>query len=234
MSSEKFEEAEDEYKSYFEELKNLVNNRLPKLSAEPRKREIRNAEKLYEDADLQISQMVDEAQQAPGVYKTRLMTKTRQYRAELNKLRRDLVKISSASVVSSSGGGGMRDDLLGGTAKPRDLNVRYDIQQQNRIREGLESLDRGSQSVARSQRIAAETDEIGVQIIGDLDDQRESLERTKDKLHQTDADLGRSRRILNSMAIRLATNKLLLAVIIVVEMAILAGVVYLKFFKNKK
>ena len=31
------------------------------------------------------------------------------------------------------------------------------IQQQSRMREGLESLERGSQSVARSQRIAAET-----------------------------------------------------------------------------
>ena len=33
MSSEKFEEYKDEYESCFEELKNLVQNKLPRLSA---------------------------------------------------------------------------------------------------------------------------------------------------------------------------------------------------------
>ena len=42
------------------------------------------------------------------------------------------------------------------------------------------------------------------------------------------------RQILNLFVFRIATNKLLLAVIIFVELCILGGVVYLRFFKNKK
>jgi len=229
MSSEEFEDAEEEFTSYFNELQNLINNRLNKLQGEARKKELRNAEKLYEDADLQLSQMVDEAQKAPGAFRTQLMGKTRTYRADLTRIKRELVKISSASAIASSSSGGLREDLLETSSQNK-----FQVEQRNKMIEGLESLNRGSQSVGRSQRIAAETDEVGVQIIGDLDDQRESLIRTKDKLKETETNLGKSRRILNSMAIRVATNKLLLAIIIVMELAILGGVVYLKFFNKKK
>jgi len=173
--------------------------------------------------------MVDEAQKAPGPFRTQLMGKTRTYRADLTRIKRELVKISSASAIALSSSGGLREDLLETSSQNK-----FQVEQRNKMIEGLESLNRGSQSVGRSQRIAAETDEVGVQIIGDLDDQRESLIRTKDKLKETDTNLGKSRRILNSMAIRVATNKLLLAIIIVVELAILGGVVYLKFFNKKK
>ena len=226
MSSEKFEDHEDEFRSYFEELQKIVNNKLSRLNGEQKKKEIRNAEKLLEDADVELAQMTDEAQAAPGTYRTNLMSKTRGYRAKLDKVRKELAKKKAVSTVS--GTVGERDNLMVSSGTP------FETTQHNKMIEGLESLDRGSQSVVRSQRIAAETDEIGVQIIGDLDDQRESLIRTKDRLKQTDADLGRSRRILNSMGIRLATNKLLLVIIIIVEIAILGTVVYLRFFKKKK
>ncbi|KAG7274657.1 hypothetical protein CRUP_004581 [Coryphaenoides rupestris] len=44
--------------------------------------------------------------------------------------------------------------------------------------------------------------------------------------------LSRSRKILRAMSRRLMTNKLLLAVIILMELAILGAVVYLKFFSS--
>ncbi|XP_057315879.1 vesicle transport through interaction with t-SNAREs homolog 1B-like [Hydractinia symbiolongicarpus] len=224
MSSEKYEDYKAEFETYFAELEKL-KNKIPKLNGEPRKREVRNAEKLIEEADLQLAQMADEAQLAPGAYRTKLLSDTRGHRYQLDKVKKELDRLKLVSTSNLPFGG--RDDLLGPTNINRDRNM----QQQNKMLEGLDSLNRGSQSVARSQRIAAETDEIGVQIIGDLDDQRESLLRSKDKVAQTNADLTRSRRILNSMAIRLATNKILLVVIIIVEIAILAAVIYLRFIK---
>uniref|UniRef100_A0A4W5R3H4 Vesicle transport through interaction with t-SNAREs 1B n=1 Tax=Hucho hucho TaxID=62062 RepID=A0A4W5R3H4_9TELE len=98
--------------------------------------------------------------------------------------------------------------------------------------QGHEHLNNASQSIERSQRIAAETDQIGVDIIEELGEQREQLDRTRDRLVNTGENLSRSRKILRAMSRRLMTNKLLLSAIILMELAILGGVVYLKFFRK--
>ena len=69
-----------------------------------------------------------------------------------------------------------------------------------------------------------------VDLIQDLDQQRETLTRTRDRLMDTDLELGRSRRILRSMYMVALTNKLVLILIILLELGILAGLVYYKFF----
>lgn len=48
--------------------------------------------------------------------------------------------------------------------------------------QGTESLNQASQSIARSHQIAAETDQIGTDIIEELGEQREQLERTKSRV----------------------------------------------------
>ncbi|XP_074631669.1 vesicle transport through interaction with t-SNAREs homolog 1B-like isoform X4 [Acropora palmata] len=106
--------------------------------------------------------------------------------------------------------------------------------QRSKLMHGTETLNKASESIARSTRVAVEVEQIGGEIIEDLGDQRESLIRTRDRLKDVDQDLSKSKRILNSMAIRIATNKIILLCIIVVELAILGAVVYIKFFQKKK
>jgi vesicle transport through interaction with t-SNAREs 1 len=48
--------------------------------------------------------------------------------------------------------------------------------------QGTESLYRASDSLARSHQVAVETDQIGNEIIGELDTQRESLLRTRERV----------------------------------------------------
>uniref|UniRef100_A0A667YTM8 Vesicle transport through interaction with t-SNAREs 1B n=1 Tax=Myripristis murdjan TaxID=586833 RepID=A0A667YTM8_9TELE len=98
--------------------------------------------------------------------------------------------------------------------------------------QGTESLNNATKSIERSQRIAAETDQIGTDVIEELGEQREQLERARNRLVNTGENLSRSRKILRAMSRRLMTNKLLLAVIILMELAILGAVVYLKFFRK--
>jgi vesicle transport through interaction with t-SNAREs protein 1 len=47
---------------------------------------------------------------------------------------------------------------------------------------GTASLQRASESLARSQRVAIESEQIGEQVIGELGTQRESLTRTRDRV----------------------------------------------------
>ncbi|XP_048654391.1 vesicle transport through interaction with t-SNAREs homolog 1B [Marmota marmota marmota] len=127
--------------------------------------------------------------------------------------------------------------------KHQEANETYNISlpcsYQNRLHsqralllQGTESLNRATQSIERSHRIATETDQIGSEIIEELGEQRDQLERTKNRLVNTSENLSKSRKILRSMSRKVMTNKLLLSIIILLELAILGGLVYYKFFRK--
>ena len=50
--------------------------------------------------------------------------------------------------------------------------------------QGTEYLNNATQSIERSQRIAAETDQIGTDIIEELGEQREQLDRTRGRVRE--------------------------------------------------
>lgn len=56
-----------------------------------------------------------------------------------------------------------------------------DVQRGN-LAHGAETLTRTSASIFRSQAVAVETEQIGDDIISDLNTQRESLHRTRDRV----------------------------------------------------
>lgn len=210
----------DELKTLHEDISAKITNKIPRLTGELRKSTVREVEKKIEDANLIIEEMEEEAGSAPATYRNSMMSRIRSYRRDFDKLRRDLGKPSGQVNVSFG-----REELF--DEDPM-------ASQKNKVRQGTDMLNRASESIARSTRVAVETEQVGDEIIEELGDQRESLVRTRDRLKDVDQDLGKSRRILNSMAIRIATNKLILLCIIIVELAILAAVVYIRFFKKDK
>lgn len=55
------------------------------------------------------------------------------------------------------------------------------------------------------------------------------MERTRARLVESDLELSRSRRILRKMYTNVISNKVILIVIILIEIGILAGVLYWKY-----
>ncbi|XP_026480574.1 vesicle transport through interaction with t-SNAREs homolog 1B-like [Ctenocephalides felis] len=112
-------------------------------------------------------------------------------------------------------------------------NFDYDWDNVNRrtVLEGVSALERTSDSLARSHQIAIETEEVGTTIITELGEQRESLLRSKNRLVRTDEELSKTQRALNSIKKNVLTNKLILVLLIVLETAILSGLVYLRFLR---
>lgn len=51
--------------------------------------------------------------------------------------------------------------------------------------QGTESLNNATQSIARSQRIAVESEQIGTDVIEELGQQREQLDRTRGRVRRT-------------------------------------------------
>lgn len=97
--------------------------------------------------------------------------------------------------------------------------------------EGQRCLERTADSIARSTQVAVETEQIGNEVIGELGTQRETLQRTKGRLTDTDVEISRSRKILRSMYINMIYNKLILIGIIILEVLFLGIIVYWKYIK---
>ncbi|XP_022105289.1 vesicle transport through interaction with t-SNAREs homolog 1B-like [Acanthaster planci] len=226
MSSEKFERYQEELLTLYEDLKYRVEVTIPKYDGEERKKLIRHAERGLEEAAIVLQEMEEEAKPAPGSYRSQMVAKVRNYRRELDKITRDLKRASD--------GRGNRSELFHSQSSfENKVNVAQS-NQRARLLQGQETLNRTSDSLARTHQIAAETDEIGVGIIDELDGQKEQLLNARDKLEDMDHSLGKSKRILNSMGRRIITNKLILMAVILVELVILGVVVYLKFFSPKE
>lgn len=225
MSSEEFEKLHEMYKSLYDEVK-LMPERVQRSQGEERKRIVRDFDERVSEAEEVLQGMEQELFGAPSSFRTPMSTKIRLYRRDLAKLQRD-IRLSATPGLT----GQLGDSRLGVYASQNDQSTHLQSQRALLI-QGTESLNNASKSIERSQRIAAETDQIGTDIIEELGEQREQLDRTRDRLVNTGENLSRSRKILRAMSRRIVTNKLLLSIIIIMEVAILGGVVYLKFFRK--
>ncbi|KAL5009218.1 hypothetical protein ScPMuIL_014799 [Solemya velum] len=212
MSSEKFESLEDDLNTILDTLKTKVERQIPNYGGEERKSAVRQAKRNVEEANLILQEMEEQAKLAPIAFRTQMLGKIRNFR-------RDLDHLSRLANKDSGGQSGSSDNY------GFDRGERSASSQRSKLMQGTQSLNRATESIARSHQIAAETDQIGVEIIDELGQQRESLVRTKERLEGTDSNLAKSRKILKTMAIRAISNKMILIVIILIELAILVGLV---------
>ncbi|XP_018537158.1 vesicle transport through interaction with t-SNAREs homolog 1B [Lates calcarifer] len=227
MSSEEFEKLHEIYRSLYEELK-LMPDRALTSHGEERKRLVRTFDERQGEAEEVLQGMEEELRAAPSSYRNAMTTKLRLYRRDLGKLQRDM-RNSAPSFGSSSQPVGGNHHGIYSSQNQQSTHLQS---QRALLLQGTEALNNASQSIERSQRIAAETEQIGTDVIEELGQQREQLDRSRNRLVNTGENLSRSRKILRSMSRRLVTNKLLLAVIILMELGILGAVVYLKFFRR--
>ncbi|XP_071566727.1 vesicle transport through interaction with t-SNAREs homolog 1B [Temnothorax nylanderi] len=111
-----------------------------------------------------------------------------------------------------------------------NFGVDWETEHRRILLDGNAALERSAQSVARSQAVAAESEQIGTEVISELGEQRDRLLRAKRRLSQTDEELNKTRKILNVMRLKVLTNKIVLISIILLELVILGIIVYLRFF----
>ncbi|XP_056402446.1 vesicle transport through interaction with t-SNAREs homolog 1B [Hyla sarda] len=222
MSSEQFETLLDLFTERYEYLR-AIPPRLEGCRGEQHKSLLREFDKRHLEANEMLSQMEAELKDAPRSYQNQMANKMRTYRKVLAELQRD-ARNTNTGFMSDGGRKGLYnvEDEQRATLNP----------QRSLLLQGHESLNRTTESIARSHYLAAETDAIGHNIVEELGEQREQLERTKDRLVNTGENLSKSRKILRSMSRKIVTNKLFLSIIIILEIAILGAVVYLKFFRK--
>ncbi|XP_061553283.1 vesicle transport through interaction with t-SNAREs homolog 1B isoform X2 [Phycodurus eques] len=197
MSSEEFEKLHEIYRSLYEELK-LMPQRLLRSNGEEKKSLLRAFEERKVEAEEILQGMEVELRDAPPSYRNPMRTKLHLYHRDLAKLQRDAK--TSAPPLSDGSQGGIYSSQNQQSSSPF---VQTRLQSQRALLlQGTESLHNASESIDRSQRLAAETEHIGTDIIEELGEQREQLDRTRDRLVNTGENLSRTRKILRSMSRR--------------------------------
>lgn len=100
-------------------------------------------------------------------------------------------------------------------------------EQKRRLLDNSEKIERTSRQMEQGYRVIVETEQIGTQVLQDLNSQRETLQRARTRLRETDSDLSRSSRLMNSMIMRSIREKAILYGVGLVFIVILSFGIYL-------
>ncbi|KAF8251088.1 V-snare-domain-containing protein [Wilcoxina mikolae CBS 423.85] len=216
--SELFASYEADFKLVFADIKQKVDQ-IPELTGEARKAAIHTAERAIDEADEIITQMSLEINNIPSTSKTKPRQRLRNYSTDLDSARGSLLKFAQNAD---------REALLG---RRNDSTSSGDAVagQRQQLLKGTQSLERSSQRLLESERIARDTENIGANILGDLGRQRESIVHTHNTLNDSEQVLDRSIKTLRGMARRMATNRMITVAIITVLVLLILAVIVSKF-----
>ncbi|XP_031438804.1 vesicle transport through interaction with t-SNAREs homolog 1A isoform X4 [Clupea harengus] len=184
MSSD-FETYEQDFGTLTAEITNKVG-RIPKLSGEEKTQLVVNVDKQLEEVRELLEQMDLEVREIPAQSRAMYSTRLRSYKQEMDKLEKDFKR--SRIAYSDE----VRTDLLGEDGASSES-------QRAHLLDNTEMLERSSRRLAAGYQIAVETEQVGQEILSNLNSDREKIQRSRDRLRETDANLGKSSRILTAM-----------------------------------
>uniref|UniRef100_A0A5B7A5I3 Vesicle transport v-SNARE N-terminal domain-containing protein n=2 Tax=Davidia involucrata TaxID=16924 RepID=A0A5B7A5I3_DAVIN len=152
-----------------------------------------------------------------------LLAKLREYKSDLNNLKSEVKRISSTNLNQSA-----RDELLE-SGMANALTVSAD--QKARLLMSTEGLNKSSDRIRDSRRTMMETEELGVSILQDLHQQRQSLLHAHNTLHGVDDNISKSKKVLTAISRRMSRNKWIIGSVIAVLVIAIILILYFKLFK---
>nr|KAF6304509.1 vesicle transport through interaction with t-SNAREs 1A [Myotis myotis] len=168
-----------------------------------KKQMVANVEKQLEEAKELLEQMDLEVREIPpqsrGMYSNRM----RSYKQEMGKLETDFKR--SRIAYSDE----VRNELLGDDGNSSES-------QRAHLLDNTERLERSSRRLEAGYQIAVETEQIGQEMLENLSHDREKIQRARERLRETDANLGKSSRVLTGMLRRIIQNRVLVVVLAVI------------------
>jgi len=173
-----------------------------------------------DEAEALIRKMDLEARSLQPSLKATFLAKLREYKSDLNNLKRDVKKTSSPIDTQAA-----RDELL---ESGMGDTLMASADQRGRLLNSTERLNQTSDRIKEGRRTLLETEDLGVSILHDLHQQRQSLLHAHDTLHGVDDNIGKSRKILTSMTRRMSRNKYIIGGLIGVLVIVIAVIVYFK------
>lgn len=112
-----------------------------------------------------------------------------------------------------------------------DIGIRDE--QKQRLLNNSERIERTGNRLTEGYRIILETEQIGTQVLQDLHHQRETIQSARSRMRETNADLGRASRTLNSMMARALREKAVLYGIGVLFVVVVSLSIYFSISSSK-
>ncbi|KAG0483097.1 hypothetical protein HPP92_011181 [Vanilla planifolia] len=192
------------------------------LDGEQKKQKVSEIKSGVEDAESLIRKMDLEARSLQPSVKAVLLNKLREYKSDLNNLKSEVKRITSPNAKNVA-----REELLE-SGMADTLAVSAD--QRGRLLVSTERLNQSSERIKESRRTMLETEELGVSILQDLHQQRQSLLHAHNTLHGVDDNIGKSKKVLVSMSRRMDRNKWIIGSIIAALVLAILLILYFKLF----
>ncbi|XP_041065593.1 vesicle transport through interaction with t-SNAREs homolog 1A isoform X2 [Carcharodon carcharias] len=186
MSSD-FEVYEQDFGTLTAEITNKVG-RIPKLSGDDKKCMVANVEKQMEEARELLEQMDLEVREIPLQSRGLFSTRMKSYKQELEKLDKDFKR----SRIAYSDEVNLRNELLGDDGNTSE-------NQRACLLDNTERLERSTRRLEAGYQLTVETEQIGQEILENLHHDKEKIQRARERLRETDTNLGKSSRILTGM-----------------------------------
>ncbi|KAI5950197.1 vti1 [Candida margitis] len=218
--SDSFNTYENDFQLALQEAKTKVSQ-VESVQGEQRQSYLKAIEAATDEALEALDQMTIEVQNLPTNQRSSYNTKIRQYKSQIDDVKSKYKQLSDVQD---------RHELFGSRYRDED-NTGNGVSdsQRKQLLNNQSSLERSSQRLQDSQRIALETENIGGNILNDLRSQREQIGGARNTLMQADSYVDRSIQTLKSMGRRLTANKFISYAIIAVLILLIFLVLFSKF-----
>lgn len=152
--------------------------------------------------------------------KATLLAKVREYKTDLINLKSQVKRVTTLEISHSA-----RHELLE-SGEADTLTASND--QRGRLLMTTERINQSSDRIKASRRTMLETEELGVSIVQDLHQQRQSLLYASNTLHGVDETISKSKKVLVAMTRRMSRNKWIMGSIVGVVVLAILLIIYLK------
>ncbi|RTG87397.1 vesicle transport through interaction with t-SNAREs 1 [Schistosoma bovis] len=201
-----------------------------------RAKEVHDVSILFDETKELIEQMSLEVQEMRSDIRPKFQNRLECYRKELGKLTTEFVRIFTRRPRYAVRRPDHKDSCGPDDEDNLHEEVLFDTDMRAQLLSNTERISRTTTKLEDGVRVALETEEVGSHILQDLSEQREKLQRSRDRLRQADSDLKKSSRILSVMTRRLFSfsfpfrilqNKFLLITVIFLIVLIFFLTIYL-------
>uniref|UniRef100_A0A4W3ITX3 Vesicle transport through interaction with t-SNAREs 1A n=1 Tax=Callorhinchus milii TaxID=7868 RepID=A0A4W3ITX3_CALMI len=172
------------------------------LKTDEKKHMVGNVEKQMEEARELLEQMDLEVREIPVQSRGMFSTRMKSYKQELEKLDKEFKR----SRIAYSDEVNLRNELLGDDGNTSENQRAF-------LLDNTERLERSSRRLEAGYQITVETEQIGQEILENLHHDKEKIQRSRDRLRETDTNLGKSSRILSGMLRRIIQNRILIFIL---------------------
>lgn len=219
-------EVFDEYERAYCDASTAASRKVEaaKAAAGPERRSaLTEAEASITEAEALVRRMDLEARSVAPASKAALLTKLKDYKADLAALKKECRGAASAATAGEDARAelGLGDEFASTAAGQRQ-----------RLLDQTARVNASGDRIRQSRQTLAETEELGSEILGNLHRQRETIVHARDTLYEADDNIGTSRKVLVAMARRALTNKVIMGGVILVLIAAICLIVYYKFIRS--